>query len=153
MVDDDSGTWHRRFAVEQFNRTWDLIDKTDRNPDDEVEMLLTAATSRWHWAQVGEAENVAVGDWQVAHVASLLGHGDLAKAFAGRSLEIARSEDWTGWRLASALEGMARACAAVGDGAGRDQHIAEAERALEAEDDPDNAQVVIDQIQTIPRDL
>lgn len=83
-------------------------------------------------------------------MASPLGYGDLAKTFANRNLVIAQSQDWTGWLLASAHQGMARACAVVGDEAGRDRHIADAERALEHEDDPDNAQVVVDQLRTIP---
>lgn len=149
---DDSSAWHRRFAVEQFNRTWDLIDKPDRTTDDDLDMILAATTSRWHWAQVGEAENVATGDWQVAHVASLLGHGDLAQSFAKRNLRTALAEGWSGWRLASAHEGMARACAAVGDPAGRDRHVSAAGQALADEDDPESAQLVAEQLRTIPGD-
>lgn len=150
MTDEDRAAWHRQVAVEQFNRTWDLIDNEDRSADDDAEMLLAAATSRWHWAKIGQPENVAAGDWQVAHVASLLGHAGLAKTFAARNLAIAEREGWTGWQLASAHEGMARACATAGDADGRERHVAAAERALSDEDDPDNAAVVRDQLATIP---
>lgn len=150
MVDDDLAVWHRRCAVEQFNRTWDLIEQSDRSPEDDVEMILAAATSRWHWARIGDAENIATGDWQVAHVASLLGDGKLAAVFAQHHLDIAETEAWTGWRLASAHEGMARARAVIGDATGRDHHVAEAERALEDEDDRESSQVVAEQLATIP---
>lgn len=149
---DDVAAWHRQVAVEQFNRTWDLIDLADRSPGDEAEMLLAAATSRWHWAKVGTAENVAAGDWQVAHVAALLGHGELSRGFAARNLDAAIEGGWTGWQLASAHEGMARANATLGDRAARDHHMAEAERALADEPDPDNAAVVRQQLASIDQD-
>lgn len=152
-IDDAAvAAWHRQVAVEQFNRTWDLIDLAERTADDDAEMLLAAATSRWHWAKVGTAENVAAGDWQVAHVAALLGHGDLSHAFASRNLAAATHGGWTGWQLASAHEGMARASAVVGDHAARDQHVTEAERALADEPDPDNAAVVRQQLASIDQE-
>lgn len=156
-TDDDSTTedeaaWHRRIAVEQFNRTWDLIDLPERTADQEAEMLLAAATSRWHWGEIGTVENVAAGDWQVAHVAALVGLGDLASRFAERNLAIAEQEGWTGWRLASANEAMARASAVLGDLDACDRYTEAAERALADEPDQDNVAVVRGQLDTIERD-
>jgi hypothetical protein len=152
MSDDEQTehAWHRRLAVAEFNRCWDLIDKVDRSVDDRAEMLLAATTSRWHWAQIGGPEETAAGDWQIGHVASLLGFGDLAKLFADRNLATATAEGWTGWRLASAHEGVARACAMLGDGTGRERHVAEARAALSEEDDAGNVEVVAGQLATIP---
>ncbi len=150
-ITEDERAWHRQVAVEQFNRTWDLIDLPERSADQDAEMLLAATTSRWHWARIGTAENVAAGDWQVSHVASLLGHGDLAAHFAASNLAIAEREGWTDWRLASANEAMARACAVRGDLDACGRYIAAAERALEDEPDPDNAAVVRGQLATIDR--
>lgn len=150
MMSDDEHGWHRRIAVEQFNRTWELIDRADRSAEDDQEMLLAAATSRWHWAQIGGPENLAAGDWQLAHVASLLGHDELALTFARQSLAVAEAQGWRGWRLASAHEGMARACAGAGDRPGRDQHLAAARAALDAEEDADSAQLINDQLATVP---
>ena len=58
MADHDE-EWHREIAKQQFNRCWDLIELAERSPDDEVDMLLAAMTSRWHWGQVGGAEQIA----------------------------------------------------------------------------------------------
>ena len=63
MADHDE-EWHREIAKQQFNRCWDLIELAERSPDDEVVMLLAAMTSRWHWGQIGGAEQIATGDWQ-----------------------------------------------------------------------------------------
>ena len=140
----------RQAAAHLFNRAWELIDKSGRSEDDDVEMFLSAAASCWHWRQVGTAEQVAVGEWQVAHVASLLGYGHLAMMFARRNLRAAQEAGWDGWRLASAHEGMARACAACGDGAGRLAHFASAEEALERETGPEERQVIADQLASVP---
>jgi len=142
---------HRELAATAFNRTWELIEKAGRTADDDVEMLLSAMASRWHWAQIdGTTPQRAVGDWQVAHVASLLGIGDLAVMFAGRCLAVAETEGWTGWQLASALEGMARACAAIGDADGRARHVAACEAALADEPDVTERAVIAGQLATVP---
>jgi len=132
-----------------FNAAWDLIDQPSRTADEDVELLLRAAASRWHWGQAGGPEEVATGDWQVAHAASLLGLGDLALLFARRNLDAATAHGWTGWRLASAHEGMARACAVAGDRDARDRHVAEAERALAAEPDAESRDLIASQLATI----
>jgi hypothetical protein len=139
-----------RLAKELFNGTWDLIDKPDRSADEDVAMLLSAAASRWHWGRVGGAEQVATGDWQVAHVASLLGLGDLAELFATRNLDAAVAGEWDGWRLASAHEGMARALATRGDSDGRARHIAAAEEALGREPEEEERELIASQLATVP---
>ncbi|HEX4904416.1 MAG TPA: hypothetical protein VFU93_03110 [Acidimicrobiales bacterium] len=142
---------HRQIGVERFNASWDLIDKgAARSPDDDVELLLSAMTSRWHWGQVGGPEEVSTGDWQVAHAACLLGLGDLALLFARRNLATATERGWSGWRLASAHEGMARASAVAGDADGRSRHLAAAEAALANEPDAEESRIIASQLATVP---
>jgi hypothetical protein len=150
VSNDSETTWHREIAVGQFNRTWDLIEAAERTEDDNVEMLTAAMTSRWHWSQIGTAENLATSDWQVAHVASLLGNGDLALTFARRNLAAAEELGWGGWRLASAHEGMARAWATAGSPDRRNAHIEQAEQALADEADADSVELIRSQLNSIP---
>ena len=140
---------HRQLGRDLFNKAWDLIDRNDRNATDDNEMLLTAAASRWHWGQVGSAEQVATGDWQVAHVASLMGDGPLALRFARGALDAAEKQGWDGWRLASAHEGVARAYATNGDAAKASEHVAAARAALEREPSAEDRQLVADQLATV----
>ena len=58
--------WHRKQAVSNFNRTWDLIDKQDRTFEEDMEMIHTAHASRFHWGVIGQAVNFARGEWQIA---------------------------------------------------------------------------------------
>jgi hypothetical protein len=140
----------RDLARQLFNQTWDLIDREERSDDDDLSMLLAATASRWCWSESGGPEELSTGDWQVAHVASLLGLGDLALFFARHNLHIAESEGWRGWRLASAHEGMARACAAAGDGSGRDDHLRRARQALDDEPDAEDREAIDAQLGTVP---
>ena len=141
---------HRRFAVDLFNRSWDILDQAERTPADEEELLAVAFASRWHWDQIGGDEERAVGDHQIAKVASLLGHGDLALRYATLALERTEAAAWGGWRLAAAYEGMARAHAAAGDTAARAEWVAKTEAALAAIPDPEERQVIADQLATVP---
>jgi len=142
---------HRDVGIDRFNATWDLIDKgAARTPDDDVEMLLSAMTSRWHWSRCGGPEEIATGDWQVAHCAALLGLGDLAVLFASRNLTLAEEQGWRGWRLASAHEGMARACAVSGNVDGRSFHVDAAEAALAEEPEAEEARIIAEQLATVP---
>lgn len=68
---DDVNAWHRTFAVEAFNRSWDLIDKHDRSLAEDAELLTMVFASRFHWEPIGNDENKAVGDWQIAHESQL----------------------------------------------------------------------------------
>jgi hypothetical protein len=147
---DDGTEWHRRFATQAFNATWELIEKSDRSADDDLEMLATAATSRWHWGKVGDPEHIATSDWQVGHVACLLGMPNLALPFAERNLRAAAAHSWDGWRLASAHEGVARALATAGDVSGRDHHVALAREALAREPDDEDREIIAAQIDSIP---
>jgi hypothetical protein len=148
-LDAEAG-WHRQVAVDAFNNAWELIDLSARTPAQDREMLALAFTSRYHWAIAGADEQVMVGDWLIAHVASLLGFGELAHPFASNALDICRANGWDDWRLASALEGMARASAATGDDHARDRFASEARRVLATLEDKDDRELISSQLGSIP---
>jgi hypothetical protein len=141
----------RALAVRLFNRTWELLDaKRDEAVDREV--LATAMASRLHWQGVGTDDNLAVGDWLVAHVASRLGLADLALDFAAAAHERATtsSQEMPAWLVASTLEGRARAHAVAGHQEERDAFAADARRVLEAVDDDEDREIVESQLATVP---
>lgn len=150
-MDDAERDAHRKFAVECFNGAWDLIDKPDRTPDDDAEMLQRVFASRWHWGFVGGVEQTATGDWQIAHVASLLGYGWMAQQYAQRAFDACEREGWTDWRRASMLEGMARAAAAAGDGDAHVKYYALATEAIAAIPDEEDRALIASQLATVPQ--
>ena len=44
---------HRWFAVELNNRAWDLVEATERSPDETDEMIDSAHAACLHWRAVG----------------------------------------------------------------------------------------------------
>ena len=146
----DDATWHRIFAASAFNQAWDQIDKLDRSDSEDAAMLMATFASRYHWEAVGTAENKVVGDWQIAHVASLLGLAPVAMSFARMALDRAAEHGFEGWLLASCHEGMARAHACAGNDAERDRHIKTASRLLDNVDDPGERRLVESQLESVP---
>ena len=143
--------WNRRFAVELFNRSWDLLEMPDRSADDDAEMLAAAFASAWHWRQVGTAENIALGDHQISKVASHVGQPALALHYARRALEAIEIGHFGNWQVAAAYEGMARACAAAGDLSGRDYWVQRCTVALGAVPDAADRSVVAEQLLNLPQ--
>ena len=67
-MDQETKEWHKKFAVETFNQTWDLMDKQDKSQAEIDRMIHAAHASRYHWEYVGEAVNLARGEWQISRV-------------------------------------------------------------------------------------
>jgi hypothetical protein len=51
---DEAKAWRRDLAKQAFNHTWDLIGSDERTPDDDREMLISAAASRFLWEGAAE---------------------------------------------------------------------------------------------------
>jgi hypothetical protein len=149
-ADEEVARWHRRFAVELFNRSWDLLEMPERTTEDDAEMLAVAFASAYHWSQVGTAENIALGDHQIAKVASHVGQPALALHYARRALEAIEIGHFGDWQVAAAYEGMARASAAAGDRSGRDYWLQRCMIALGAVSDAGDRSVVAEQLLNLP---
>jgi hypothetical protein len=141
----------RALAVSLFNRTWDLLE-ADRDDAGDRMLLATALASRLHWEGIGTDENYAAGDWLVAHVASRLGHADLALDFAAAAHQRAVEADppVPQWLVASTQEGMARAHAVAGHDEERDHWAADARSTLEDVDDTEDRELIESQLATVP---
>ncbi len=146
---DESG--HRELAVETYNAAWDLLDSPDRTADQDDEVLALAFTSRYHWGQAdGEQEQLAVGDWFIGHVAAHLGLAEIALRYSGRALDRVEAAGEEGWLRASVYEGMARASACAGHVNDQARFTELAETALATIEDPEEREVIEDQLRSIP---
>jgi hypothetical protein len=142
---------HRDVAVSTYNAAWDLLDSPDRTLDDDDRLLAMAFASRHHWGEAGgEDEQLAVGDWFIGHVAAHLGLAGVAQRFSQRALDRVEASGLDGWLLASVYEGMARAAACAGNAEDRARYTQLATDALAAVDDPDEREVIEDQLHSIP---
>ena len=100
--------WHRQQAVDLFNFTWTLIDKPDRSSDEEDLMIHTAHASRYHWGVVGTVVNAVRGDWQIAHVYTVLNLPERAVHYAQSCLRQCQEQHIGDFDLAYAYEAVAR---------------------------------------------
>ena len=124
---------HRRLGVDLFNKTWTLMEKESRTPDEDDELIHCAHASAYHWLHVGTPANRARSEWQCSRMYTVLGRAEPALHHAQRCLEICESspdalEDWD---LPFAHEALARAHALAGDAAESARHLERA-RALTA---------------------
>lgn len=112
----DSET-HRLLGIELFNKTWTLIAKDARTPDEEDELIHCAHASAYHWLQVGTAANRARSEWQCSRMYAVLGRPEPALRHAQRCREICETEPGAleDWDLPFAYEALARAYAVAGD--------------------------------------
>lgn len=105
----DEHDWHKKEAMRCFNGTWDLLDKKDRTPLENNQMIHMAHASRFHWEHVGGPVEFARGEWQVSRVYSVLSKAESAIYHANASLMYCRDHGIGSFDLAFAYEAMARA--------------------------------------------
>ena len=140
----------RALAVGLFNHVWTLLETADRSVERDDEMVHAAHASRYHWGEVGEPRNLAIGEWQCSRVYAVLGRGEPALHHARRCLEIAEQHELDRWLVASAYEALARASAVAGDRATAADWKVRAQATIAEVDDPDDRQVVEADIATLP---
>jgi hypothetical protein len=108
-------TDHRQLGVDLYNHVWSLLEKDDRTREEDDEMLHAAHASRYHWGEVGSAENLARGEWQCSRVYAVLGRGEPATHHAQRCLDLCVENGIGDWDLAAAYEALARAQRVAGN--------------------------------------
>jgi hypothetical protein len=106
---------HRKFAVDLFNRAWDLLDQEDRTPEEADTMIHAAHASRFHWGEIGTPLEYARGEWQISRVYAVLDRPQAALYHAQRSLDLCQANEIGDFDLAFAYEALARAYAVAGD--------------------------------------
>jgi hypothetical protein len=136
VTDKDDLKLHEKFAKQCFNKTWELLDKKDRSPEEDNEMIHTVHASRYHWGvlvakQMGTALNLQRGEWQVARVYTLLEREEPALHHANICLKLTLENDIGDFDLGFAYEAMARASALSGNKADKNNYLKMAKEAGE----------------------
>ena len=141
----------RRVAVDLFNHTWELLEFPDRTQAQDDRMLHAAHASRFHWERVGTSTNLAVGEWQVSRVYSVLGRSEPALHHGARCLAICVEGGVEPFYLAEAYEALARGHAVAGDKASSAEAEASAWRVAEQITDDEERQMFEQDMATLPR--
>ncbi len=119
---------HRYFSADCFNKAWELIEKTNRTPAEDEEMIRLNQTSLWHWTQRDDCKgtNISIGYWQASRIHAILGRAEEARRYGQLCLEHSRQE--SPFLQAYANEALMRAAIAAGDSAAASQYRIEALR-------------------------
>ena len=124
---------HRYFSTHCFNAAWDLLDKKERTPDENEQMIRLCLAATWHWTQRPDcsATNLSVGYWQAARIYAVLGQPDNARRYGQLCLSASQGEGVMPFYLAYAYEALARAESVAGNGQLMQVYLAEARRLLD----------------------
>jgi hypothetical protein len=133
QADFDLAAAHRFFAVECFNRAWELMDKAERTPEEDEQMIRLSLASHWHWTQRADCtqENVSVAHWQTSRIYTMLGQTENARRYARLCLEASRDDSLPPFCLGYAYEALARAESLAGDQTQMREYLREAQRVTE----------------------
>lgn len=145
----DLAAAHRYFAAECFNRAWDLIDKPDRTPEEDDEMIRLNQASLYHWSQREDCtnRNLSVGYWQAARIYALIGQADNGRRYGELCLRY--SQDEGAFYLGYAYEALARAESVAGEGENAAKYLQDAHQHLAQINDPEERELLENDLKTI----
>ena len=142
---------HRYFAVECFNRAWDLIDKIDRTPEEDEEMIRLCQASLFHWSRRGDRtdQNMSIGYWQASRAYALARRTGEALGYGQLSLDFSQKGGIPPFYVAYAHEALVRAHSVAGNRDKTEAHLSEARRLTEEVSDADSKKMLLDDLATI----
>lgn len=108
---------HEKFAKSIFNGIWQLLEKSDRSPAEDDELLMRAFASAYHWKQIGTDIHFQRAYWMISKVYQALGEANNALEWAQKCAEITQkhSRAMEDFDLAYSEEALARSYALQGD--------------------------------------
>jgi hypothetical protein len=140
---------HQKFASDLFNTVWSYLDKSDRTPNDDTKMIHYAHASLFHWMQIGTAENIYTGEWQISRVYAVLHMTQSALYHAERALQICLDNGFTGFNLGYAYEAMARTYMIVKEHELKIKYVKLAKKEADKIDDLEYRSMLLDDLKTI----
>jgi hypothetical protein len=140
---------HSFFSVYCFNTAWTLMEKTDRTPEEDDQMIFLSHTSLWHWMQRADCQNanLSIGYWQASRIHSILGRPDDARHYAKLCLRYSQEE--SPFLRAYANEALARAERIAGNGALAAKYHAEAMQLAESVEEADDRKILLADLASI----
>jgi hypothetical protein len=142
---------HKYFSVNCFNQAWDLIDKTERTPEEDEEMIRLSFASHYHWSQRDDYSNTSssIALWQISRIYAILGRADNAKWYGQMCLEVSQEEGVTPFFLGYAYEALARAEATGGNEEEMQAFLNDARTTAEKIKEADEKNMLLDDLNTI----
>ena len=147
----DLETAHKYFSANCFNSTWDYIDKANRTPEEDEQMLLLAFASAWHWSQRTDnnAKTRSISFWQISRVYALLNQPDNARFYGKKCLDVSSTSQVEPFYIAYAYEALARAEKTAGNFPLAESLARQAREIAEEISDAESKSMVLADLETI----
>lgn len=131
------------FAMDFHSKTWEMLEKKVRTPDENERMLDYAHASLAHWRAAGTEVRHQRGEWTLARVYAVLGEGRLALHHAQRCMQLLETgrKEMEDFDFAFAYESLGRAHAVNGDKVEAGKYIEMAQKAGEAIQEKEDREV------------
>jgi hypothetical protein len=142
---------HKYFSADCFNKAWELIDKSDRTPEEDEHMLRLSMASAWHWTQREDRQpkNMSIAYWQIARIYALLQQADNARRYGQMCLDVSLCEDIPPFYLGYAYEALARAEMMAGNRDQMQQYLEDSRQAAERVTDAESKAMLLADLETI----
>jgi len=116
---------HLHFAKQYNGKIWELLEKTERTPEENELLVDYTHTSLAHWRVAGTEVHLQRGAWMLSHVYAVLGNEALALQHAKHCQELTEQykDHLSDFDFAYAYECMARAQALAGNQAKARKYI------------------------------
>jgi hypothetical protein len=138
---------HKSLAIETYNMSKALLRK-ELTEAESRDLITFAATSKYHWRQVGGIREFAISDWLMSRAFGAIGESQLAIKFANSAIEL-EDESFPFWLQASLREGLARALRGAGRHDESEKQIAVALDCLKNEPDKGDVQFIRKQLMEV----
>ena len=150
-TDFDHQAAHKYFSAHCFNRAWELIDKSERTPEEDEQMIRLSLASQYHWSQREDSSstNASIGFWQTSRIFALIGQVDNARRYGQLCLDASQEEGVEPFYLGFAYEALARAEALAGNEQEMKAFLDNAKSAAEKIDKEDEKKMLLDDLETI----
>jgi len=149
--DFDHQAAHKYFSAHCFNNAWDLIDKSERTPEEDEQMIRLSLASQYHWSQREDSSSTSAstGFWQTSRIYALIGEVDNARRYGQLCLDASREEGVEPFYLGFAYEALARAEAIAGNEQLMEAFLEKAHSTAEKIDKEDEKKMLLDDLKTI----
>jgi hypothetical protein len=149
--DFDQKAAHKYFSANCFNKAWDLIDKSDRTPAEDEEMIRLSLASHYHWTRRDDYSptGASIGHWQTSRIYVILGQVENARRYGQLCLQASWAEDVPPFYLGYAYEALARAEAFGGNRDKSEEFINKAKAAAEEIEKTEDRKALLDDLGTI----
>ena len=149
--DFDQAAAHKYFSTNLYNKAWDLIDKEQRTPEDDEQMIRLSHASHYHWTQRPDytTTSASIGYWQTSRIYAILDQTENAMRYGNLCLEASQEEGVPPFFLGYAYEALARAAAVAGNRQELDDYLDKAKDTAKHIEKVDERKMLLDDLQTI----